>query len=267
LNTTDADAKDQTIVLDISGVTIEATDSVEIIIAANSIQSALDGSYVAATTLANADIENEYGLKLHLDALNYKSYPGTGSTWFDLSESGNNVTLYNCGFTTTNYGGITFNGSTSYGELAINNLLSGTTPFTIIAAVTTNNTGANALITNFGSAYQSNTLWFSATYGLYLNSASPYFVGNPIAAATRIIAVTRNASGSIVLYKNGVSDGTATNTASIASGQNWRIGADVGTLAEQLNGTIYMIRVYDKAFSSTRISSFYNAFKGRYGLT
>jgi hypothetical protein len=28
-----------------------------------------------------------------------------------------------------------------------------------------------------------------------------------------------------------------------------------------------MIRVYDKAFSSTRISSFYNAFKGRYGLT
>jgi hypothetical protein len=254
--------------LDISGATIEANDSVEIILAANGVQSALDGSYVAAVTLANTDIENEYGLKLHLDALNYKSYPGTGSTWFDLSESGNNVTLYNCGFTTTNYGGITFNGSTSYGDLAIANLLTGTTPFTIVAAVTTNaTTPAGAVIGNFGSAYQSNTLWFSAVYGLYINSASPYFVGYPIAAATRIIAVTRNASGLCTLYKNGVSDGTATNTASIPTGQNWRIGADVGTVAEQLNGTIYMIRVYDKALSSTGISNLYNRLKGRYGLT
>jgi hypothetical protein len=254
--------------LDISGVTIEANDSVEIILAANGVQSALDGSYVAAVTLANTDIENEYGLKLHLDALNYKSYPGTGSTWFDLSESGNNVTLYNCGFTTTNYGGITFNGSTSYGELAITNLLTGTTPFTIVAAVTTNaTTPAGAVIGNYGSAYGTNTLWFSAVYGLYINSSSPYFAGYPIAAATRIIAVTRNASGLCTLYKNGVSDGTATNTASIATGQNWRIGSDVGSLAEQLNGTIYMIRVYDKALSSTGISNLYNRLKGRYGLT
>jgi hypothetical protein len=255
--------------LDISGATIEANDSVEIILAASGVQSALDGSYVAAVTLANTDIENEYGLKLHLDALNYKSYPGTGSTWFDLSESGNNVTLYNCGFTTTNYGGITFNGSTSYGDLAIANLLTGTTPFTIIAAVTTNTTAVNnAVITNYSSASQANTLWFSASFGLYLNTISPYFVGYPIAAATRIIAVTRNASGLCTLYKNGVADGTATNTASIATtANNWRIGADVGTLNEQLNGTLYMLRVYDKAFSSTRISSFYNAFKGRYGLT
>jgi hypothetical protein len=104
-------------------------------------------------------------------------------------------------------------------------------------------------------------------YGLYINSSSPYFAGYPIAAATRIIAVTRNASGLCTLYKNGVSDGTATNTASIATGQNWRIGSDVGSLAEQLNGTIYMIRVYDKALSSTGISNLYNRLKGRYGLT
>jgi hypothetical protein len=229
----------------------------------------LDGSYVAATTLANADIENEYGLKLHLDALNYKSYPGTGSTWFDLSESGNNATLVNCGFTTTNYGGITFDGSTSYADLSIANLLTGTTPFTIIVAVTTDvSPGANnAIIGNYGST-TSNTLWFSASYGLYINTSSPYFSGYPIAAGTYILAVTRNASGLCTLYKNGVSNGTATNTASIATAaQNWRIGADAGTAGEKLDGTIYMLRVYDKAFSSTRISSFYNAFKGRYGLT
>src|SRR6056300_111169 len=33
------------------------------------------------------------GLVLHLDAANVKSYPGSGSTWFDLSGNGNNFTL------------------------------------------------------------------------------------------------------------------------------------------------------------------------------
>lgn len=268
LNTTDANCSDQTIVLDVSGTTIDETDSVEITIDANSVQSAMDSSYVAATTLANSDIENEYGLKLHLDASNYKSYTGVGSTWYDLSGNGYDVTLSNCGFTTTNYGGVTFNGSTSYGDLAIANLLTGTTPFTIIAAVTTNaTTPAAAVIGNYGSTTL-NTLWFSAAYGLWINSTSPYFAGYPIAAATRIIAVTRDSSNLCTLYKNGVSDGTATNSASIATAaQNWRIGADAGTGNEQLDGTIYMLKVYNVGFSSSRILSVYNQYKARYGLS
>lgn len=35
------------------------------------------------------------GLVLHLDAANTRSYPGTGTTWFDLSGNGNNGTLVN----------------------------------------------------------------------------------------------------------------------------------------------------------------------------
>lgn len=34
------------------------------------------------------------GLVLHLDAANVKSYPGTGTTWSDLSGNGYNATLY-----------------------------------------------------------------------------------------------------------------------------------------------------------------------------
>lgn len=34
-------------------------------------------------------------LILHLDAANPKSYPGTGTTWYDLSGNGNNATLFN----------------------------------------------------------------------------------------------------------------------------------------------------------------------------
>ena len=35
------------------------------------------------------------GLKLWLDASNPASYPGTGTTWFDLSGNGNNGTMVN----------------------------------------------------------------------------------------------------------------------------------------------------------------------------
>ena len=40
------------------------------------------------------EISND-GLVLCLDAANFKSYPGTGTTWTDLSGLGNNGTLTN----------------------------------------------------------------------------------------------------------------------------------------------------------------------------
>ena len=42
------------------------------------------------------------GLVLMLDAGNDKSYPGTGTTWYDLSGNGNSGTLVNgVGYSTT----------------------------------------------------------------------------------------------------------------------------------------------------------------------
>lgn len=35
------------------------------------------------------------GLKLYLDAGNARSYPGSGNTWYDISNNSNNFTLYN----------------------------------------------------------------------------------------------------------------------------------------------------------------------------
>ncbi len=33
------------------------------------------------------------GLVMYVDAANVKSYPGTGTTWFDLTTNGHNITL------------------------------------------------------------------------------------------------------------------------------------------------------------------------------
>ena len=56
------------------------------------------------------------GLKLHLDSANSTSYPGTGTTWYDLSPGGKNATLYNgVGYLSTNKS-MQFNGS-QYAEV------------------------------------------------------------------------------------------------------------------------------------------------------
>jgi hypothetical protein len=53
------------------------------------------------------------GLVMYLDAANTKSYPGSGTTWNDLSGNSNNGTLIN-GPTFNPNGGIDFDGTDDY---------------------------------------------------------------------------------------------------------------------------------------------------------
>jgi hypothetical protein len=62
------------------------------------------------------------GLVLHLDAANVKSYPGTGTTWGDLSGLGNNGTLVNgVGYASNNNGYMTFDGIDDYVDVSMSN--------------------------------------------------------------------------------------------------------------------------------------------------
>ena len=55
------------------------------------------------------------GLVLCLDAANKRSYPGTGTTWTDLSGTGKNLTLINGPtFSAGNMGSIVFDGTNDY---------------------------------------------------------------------------------------------------------------------------------------------------------
>ena len=60
-------------------------------------------------------IIQDSSLKLWLDASNPLSYPGTGTTWYDLSGNGNNGTLVNGPtFNSGNGGSIVFDGVNDY---------------------------------------------------------------------------------------------------------------------------------------------------------
>ena len=58
------------------------------------------------------------GLELFLDASHKDSYPGTGTTWYDLSGNGRNLTLTNGPtFSAANMGSIVFDGTNDYAVL------------------------------------------------------------------------------------------------------------------------------------------------------
>lgn len=69
---------------------------------------------VVITCLTNSS------LVLHLDAGNPASYPGTGTTWNDLSGNNSHVTLTSTTFNSAVGGSIVFNGTSSYADFNAN---------------------------------------------------------------------------------------------------------------------------------------------------
>lgn len=59
------------------------------------------------------------GLVLYLDAINSKSYPGTGTVWYDLSRNHNNCN-WNNSATYSSEGYFAFNGTSNYGTITNN---------------------------------------------------------------------------------------------------------------------------------------------------
>jgi len=59
------------------------------------------------------------GLVLCLDASDRNSYPGTGTTWYDVSGNGYNATLTN-GPTWSSTGYFIFDGSNDYADISLN---------------------------------------------------------------------------------------------------------------------------------------------------
>jgi len=209
-------------------------------------------------------------LVLYLDAANARSYPGTGSTWGDLSKSRYSGAFGDLGnrpyFSTNNLGAIVFDGVNDYIDLNSNDIITGTNPFTFECFYKVTNTSENGeIFGNYGTSNTNNTIWFSGRYGVYLNSQAPYFQGHPLGLGTYHMAVTRNSSA-FTLYKNGRFDGAATNASSVVAGQNFRIGSDVVSATEPFGGEIYAMRVYSRALSAAEILQNYNATKSRYNL-
>jgi hypothetical protein len=229
------------------------------------------------------------GLVLCLDAANTRSYPGSSTTWTDLSQYRNSGTLTNGPtFSTLNGGGITFDGVDDY--------IIGTSDFTMVTSAITivmwvkvpDMTKRCFLINKYkttapygfsfeigtASSFWNSTLRFYAqgSNGFYavdyrgsisLSSNTFYMVSAIFAPQSLIMKMYYNATEMTANHAN--ANWTQT-TGWVTGTPTYYLGAYSPSVNLYGNQTIYNTMVYNRALSATEISQNYNSTKARFGL-
>ena len=237
-----------------------------------------------AVQYANARLVTN-GLVLALDAGDRNSYPGTGTSWTDLSGNGNNGTLTNGPtYSSTNGGSIVFDGSNDY--MSVPSLANTSFP---------QNAGTISIWYNIQSSggtvtYADKGIFDSQDPGRdhiffrnYYNSPNNLQIGiNSIRTSPSGYEAVANYSISVdvfhnivVTYTAGVGgtvqfyiDGVLRTSGAIDSGfrpTGQFVGFGNSSLAMQGKGN--MMHIYNRAITATEVLQNYNAQKSRFNLT
>lgn len=220
------------------------------------------------------------GLVMSLDAGNIVSYPGSGTTWKDLTINGNSSTLYNGPtFSGINGGVISFDGTDDYGL--------GTVPSSTF-------TGAHSIgcwfyrrtVTQWAGLFSNNVNTTSCSLLTFIDSTNRIGINRAGVSATEIsVDLGSNHLNKwiyCVLVVSGVSNGSAVNVYAYMDGslltssgnlywnmetsssyyvaRHWASGNQI------LDGFIPQLSVYNRALTPQEISQNYNASKSRFGL-
>jgi len=213
----------------------------------------------------NRGLINEPGLVLRLDAADSRSYPGSGTTWYDLSPNGNNATLLN----SVSFDGdsFDFDGSNDYATIGTSGFPFGSSPGTLsVWARTYSTTATWKTIVSYGNPANGQTRF------LGINGTTYYFgAGNSDITASGVV---QNAWFNMV----GVYDGTNASmyiNGTLVSGptaRSWNTVANNAQLGRQTDGARYwdgniaIVSIYDRVVSSSQIQERFNLLRGRYGI-
>jgi len=204
------------------------------------------------------------GLVLNLDAGNTSSYPGSGSTWTDISGNGYTGTLINSPtFNSANGGYITFNGTNQYTTTTYTQPAYGTaTSFTWNVWVNIPD------LVNINSPIIGNRGGGELIFIKITKGAFEYYPLNMLHTLTQNVwqnvCIVKNGT-SFTYYKNNSVITTATSSATQRSTTPFYIGGDAPS-NEYFVGNISNVQVYNSALSATDVAQNYNALKSRFGL-
>jgi hypothetical protein len=217
------------------------------------------------------------GLVLALDAGNTKSYPGSGTTWSDLSGRGNNGTLTNGPtYSSANGGSIVFDGIDDYISFPANSIINSNADLTLnfwnkTSSLPNNNTSFTLLSGFSPSGYlQVRYATISSITSVQLVKSfvidMGIFSGFVVSPNTSyLITITLNKSTNTwSLYVNG------TYISSLISNQTFTTSAPTLGInysgIEPFPGNMYSFSYYNRALSASEISQNFNALRGRYGI-
>ena len=222
------------------------------------------------------------GLVLALDAGNTKSYPGSGTTWTDLSGNGNTGTLSNGPtYSSSNGGAIVFDGTNDYVATATATALglsSVATPFTISSWFKTSGSGEYYLFDNYDNNGLLEDISFRVDGGvmeIYMHASTSGDTGTLRFGsgynnnAWHNFVMTWNGSNTISGYADGTLIGSTTSytfSGSFDSGTAFWIGQRPGSPAVWFPGSIAVTHFYNTALTAAQVLQNFNALRGRFGL-
>jgi hypothetical protein len=208
------------------------------------------------------------GMVLNLDTGYYNSYPGTGTTWSDLSGSGNNGTLING--PTYVYSGasssIQFDGVDDYVKSNISkssfpNLITLSICFKLLSF-----SDIKGLL-QFANILNDTQPWIlirtngSNTMSWYLNGN--YQINQTILTNTVYFLDLTYDGTTWRAYKNGILDGSWTGPFGSLNGDYFWIGNGYNGYT---NIQVYNTKLYNRALSESEIQQNFNALRGRFGI-
>ena len=214
-----------------------------------------------------------------LDSANTKSYGGSGTTWTDISGSGNNGTLTNGPTHTSGAGGyFTFDGSNDYVTTS-NTTISGSQTFSVWAMVTGGPNSPAGIITqhnyaataNFGINHiTGNKLVASIGYTNgtreYASKTTSFTITNDV--TFNAVLVYSSTDNKIYWYINGQLDSSHTLSLTPKS-TNYPICLgrwDANYAAYHFTGRVYSGTIHNKALSAAEVKQNFDALRGRYGI-
>ena len=221
------------------------------------------------------------GLVLNLDAGNAASYPGTGTTWTDLSGNGNNGTLINgTSYSSANGGTMVFDGINDYVDTS---LVTNQTAFTYCVWGKSASLGyANRIMGNgnvngtsgasimwgtpaiTGQSEDYNRLWCIRRNANNMTNdiitpSIPGFTNN-----WHYLTMTYNGTDGLKIYVDNVLISSNTNIGFIST-LALKIGRD-GNGTDAFLGSVGATHVYNKALTPIEVTTNFNATKTRFGL-
>lgn len=198
-------------------------------------------------------------MMLYLDAANLLSYPGSGSTWSDLSGNGRSLTISGSP-TFASPGSLTFDGTQQLSALSLDNPNNAMT-----AQIVMNYTNTGAYHNLFDRTTSNPMFWIRPTGLIELNTSA---LVSPISYSGQIIVATATFSTStpgIQLFING------TLVQITSAGQSaWPNPFTITMLnragSSRFVGTLYSIAFYNRVLTVDEIQQNFNAIRGRFGI-
>jgi hypothetical protein len=232
-----------------------------------------DTSRIGSLPIPSAATIVTDGLRLYLDAGNASSYPGSGTTWTDISGYGNNFTLVNGPtFSTESGGAIVFDGTNDHATGPNSNVFGITADATIEMVIkptqAVGGTSFRFTATENIRGLFAHTPYFD-TY--YFDSANQriQFTDSGLINQNAYFVFRRRTSTSPYreIIRNSVQRAADTNIPNTMTLDTRQVLlAAIPADAEYFKGNMYIFRVYNRALTDAELTQNYNFDKARFGL-